>query len=434
MRTLLLLTAVALVPLLAAAAADLRTGADAYGDWRSDAPGVARKITAADLPAPYATRSNARAAGIVQRPVGAVPQAPDGFAVTLFASGLRGPRTLRTAPDGSVFLAESGAGRILRFAPDGHRGTFATDLDAPYGIAFWPPDAPRYVYVGETGAVVRYPWTPGQPAPSGPAETIVPELPTGGHWTRDLATAPDGSGLFVAVGSGGNLDDLRDVPPGGIAEWEKTHGLGAAWGDDVGRAAVLRFGPAAGALHPYAQGLRNCSGLGVQPATGRLWCVVNERDGLGDDLPPDYVTHLTPRAFYGWPWFYIGAHPDPRLGGARADLASHVTLPDVLLQPHSAPLGIAFYTGTLFPAAYRGDAFVTLHGSWNRAKRTGYKVVRIKLIGGQPDGSYEDFLTGFVLSDDAVWGRPVGITMAADGALLVSEDAGGTIWRVAPTK
>ena len=197
---------------------------------------------------------------------------------------------------------------------------------------------------------------------------------------------------------------------------------------------MLRFDPAGGPLQPYAQGLRNCSGLGVQPATGRLWCVVNERDGMGDDLPPDFATHLAPGAFYGWPWFYVGANPDPRLGGARADLAARVSTPDVLLQPHSAPLGIAFYTGTLFPPAYRGDAFVTLHGSWNRAQRTGYKVVRIKLIGGQPDGGYEDFLTGFVLSDTAVWGRPVGIAMAGDGALLVSEDAGGTIWRVAPAR
>jgi glucose/arabinose dehydrogenase len=431
MRTLL--AAALLFPVLAAAA-DPRTGADAYGDWRTDAPGVVRKITAADLPAPFATRSNAAPSSIVQRPVGVVPLAPPGFSASLWASGLRQPRVLRTAPDGSVFLAESGAGRVLRFTADGHRTAFAENLDRPYGIAFWPPDAPRYVYVGETNRIVRFPWAPGEAAPTGPAEVIVPSLPTGGHWTRDLAVAPDSSSLFVAVGSGSNLADLRDPPPGGTAEWERLHGIGAAWDDETGRAAVLSFAPGGGALRPYAQGVRNCSGLGVQPASGKLWCVTNERDGLGDDLPPDYVTHLTPRAFYGWPWFYIGAHPDPRLDGARADLASRVTVPDVLLQPHSAPLGIAFYTGTLFPPAYRGDAFVTLHGSWNRAKRTGYKVVRIKLIGGQPDGSYEDFLTGFVLSDDAVWGRPAGIAMAADGALLVSEDAGGTIWRVAPAK
>ena len=429
----LLFPAVAIAAVAVAAAA-VRTGPDAYGDWRTDAPGVVRHITPADLPAPYATRASARRSSVVQRPLGAAPTAPPGFTVSLFASGLNEPRVLRTAPDGSVFLAESGGGRVLRFLPDGSHGVFATGLDRPYGIAFWPPDKPSEVYVGETGRIVRFAWTPGQPMPAGAAEVVVPTLPTGGHWTRDLTTAPDGSGLFVAVGSGSNIDDLRDQPPGGTAAWETAHGLGAAWGDDVGRAAVFGFGPTGAALRPYANGLRNCSGLAVQPATGRLWCVVNERDNLGDDLPPDYITHLTPGGFYGWPWFYIGDHPDPRLGGARAELAPKVTVPDVLLQPHSAPLGIAFYTGTLFPPEYRGDAFVTLHGSWNRAKRTGYKVVRVKVIGGQAEGTYEDFLTGFVLSDDAVWGRPVGITMAADGALLVSEDAGGTIWRVAPAR
>jgi glucose/arabinose dehydrogenase len=431
MRTLLLAAAL-LLPTLAAAA-DLRTGTAAYGDWSTDAPGVARRMLPADLPPPFATRNAARPSVLVPRPADVVPKAPPGFAVTLFASGLDEPRTLRTAPDGSVFLAESGAGRILRFTPDGQRTVFAGGLDRPYGIAFWPPAAPRYVYVGQSGSVVRFPMTPGRPAADGPAETIVPHLPTGGHWTRDLAASPDGSFLLVAVGSNGNIANLRDEPPGGTAVWEAAHGLGAAWGKEEGRAAVLRFDPAGGDLKPYVQGIRNCAGLGLQPATGAFWCATNERDGMGDDLPPDYATHLIPGAFYGWPWFYIGAHPDPRLRGARADLAAKITVPDVLFQPHSAPLGIAFNTGSLFPATYRGDAFVTLHGSWNRAVRTGYKVVRITLNNGKPDGSYEDFLTGFVLGDDAVWGRPVGITMAAEGALLVSEDAGGTIWRVAPS-
>ena len=415
-------------------AAEMRSGENAFGDWRGDAPGVVRHIAPADLPPPFATHSHALASNIVQRPLGVAPIAPAGFAVTLFASGLREPRVLRAAPDGSVFLAESGAGRVLRFLADGSHSVFAAGLDGPYGIAFWPPDRPRFVYVGTPARIVRFPWTPGQARAAGPAETVEAGLPAGGHWTRDLAVAPDASALFVAIGSEGNIADLPDAPPGGVAAWEAAHGLGAAWAQETGRAAVLRFGPAGGPMQPYAQGLRNCSGLGVQPATGRLWCVVNERDGMGDDLPPDFATHLAPGAFYGWPWFYVGANPDPRLGGARADLAARVSTPDVLLQPHSAPLGIAFYTGTLFPPAYRGDAFVTLHGSWNRAQRTGYKVVRIKLIGGQPDGGYEDFLTGFVLSDTAVWGRPVGIAMAGDGALLVSEDAGGTIWRVAPAR
>jgi glucose/arabinose dehydrogenase len=168
----------------------------------------------------------------------------------------------------------------------------------------------------------------------------------------------------------------------------------------------------------------------VNPKTGDVWCSTNERDGLGDDLVPDYVTRVREGAFYGWPWYYIGAHLDPRLPGARPDLAGAVTLPDVLLQPHSAPLGIAFYDGTAFPAEYRGDAFVALHGSWNRSVRTGYKVVRLHLRDGRADGGYQDFLTGLVVSDAAVWGRPVGVAVAADGALLVTEDANGTIWRV----
>ncbi len=180
----------------------------------------------------------------------------------------------------------------------------------------------------------------------------------------------------------------------------------------------------------YATGLRNCSAEAIQPATGALWCAVNERDGLGDDLAPDYATEVHQGGFYGWPWFYIGNHPDPRMGGARADLAGDVRVPDVLIQPHSAPLGLAFYTGSQFPPDYRGDAFVALHGSWNRARRTGYKVVRLRFHDGHPTGEYEDFLTGFVASDQAVWARPVGVAVTHDGALLVSEDGNGTIWRV----
>jgi glucose/arabinose dehydrogenase len=207
--------------------------------------------------------------------------------------------------------------------------------------------------------------------------------------------------------------------------------MGAAWGDNLGRADVLAFSPEGGAPIPFATGLRNCSAEATQPATGALWCAVNERDGLGDDLPPDYATRVEAGAFYGWPWFYLGGHPDPRMGGARMDLAGHVTVPDVLIQAHSAPVGMVFYDAGAFPAEYRGDAFVALHGSWNRSKRTGYKVVRLRFQDGKPTGVYEDFLTGFVASDQAVWGRPVGLTVMGDGSLLVSEDANGTIWRVA---
>ena len=426
------------VPVCAAVASagEVRSGAAAFGDWRGDAPGVIRHIAAADLPPPYATPSSADGPSVMARPPGAVPRVPEGFAVSLFAAGLQMPRVIRTAPDGSEFVAESSAGRITRFAADGSRSAFADGLDRPFGIAFWPPASPRYVYVGETGRVLRFAWTPGQTVASGGPETVIASIPSGGgHWTRDLAAAPDGSRLFVSVGSGSNAGrDMGGPPPEGYSAWQTLHGLGAAYGDETERAAVLWFRPDGdGGLQPYAQGLRNCSGLAVQPGPGTLWCVVNERDGLGDNLPPDYATGLREGAFYGWPWYYIGDHPDPRLPGARPDLAGKVSLPDVLLQPHSAPLGITFYDGIALPPEYRGDAFVAMHGSWNRALRTGYKVVRLHMNAGRPDGGYQDFLTGFVVSDGAVWGRPVDVAVAADGALLVTEDANGTIWRIQAT-
>jgi glucose/arabinose dehydrogenase len=413
----------------AAAPGTVATGPAAFGDWSADAPGVLRRITPADLPPPDPAASAATAPEIVPRPPGLLPQVPPGFAVSLWQQGLSMPRTLRRAPDGSIFLAESGAGRVLRLLPDGSRTVFAQGLDLPYGITFWPPPNPRFVYVGESGRILRFPWRPGAATPSGPAQVIVAGLPTGGHWTRDLAASPDGSRIFVAVGSAANVAaGLPPAPPEGLAGWEARHGLGAAWGDEADRAAVLWLPPAGGVLHPYAQGLRNCAGLAVQPGAGTVWCVVNERDGLGDNLPPDYATGLRAGGFYGWPWYYLGAHPEPRLP-RRPELATRVTVPDVLLQAHSAPLGIAFYDRAAFPPQWRG-AFVALHGSWNRSRRTGYKVVRLPLADGRADGSYQDFLTGFVRAEDSVWGRPVGVAVAADGALLVSEDAGGTIWRI----
>jgi glucose/arabinose dehydrogenase len=360
-----------------------------------------------------------------------MPHVPPGFEVELFAAGLDQPRTLRTAPNGDIFLAESGSGRIRVFRTAGgatHPETsavFASGLSLPYGIAFWPPGpAPHFVYVAETNRVVRFPYAVGDLQAHAAPQVIVRRLPEGGHWTRDLAFTPDGRRLLVSVGSASNLNTaMRGPPPPGLPP-------GAAWGDDEGRADVLSFDPDGRDAQIYATGLRNCSGEAIQPATGALWCVVNERDGLGDNLPPDYATAVQPGGFYGWPWFYIGNHPDPRMPEVRADLSSAVIVPDVLIQPHSAPLGITFYTGTQFPAGYHGDAFVTLHGSWNRARRTGYKVVRLRFADGKPTGEYEDFLTGFVASDQAVWGRLVGVTVANDGALLVSEDGNGTIWRV----
>jgi glucose/arabinose dehydrogenase len=262
---------------------------------------------------------------------------------------------------------------------------------------------------------------------------------TGGHSTRDLAFSSDGKRMFVSVGSGSNVaEGLARRSPDEIGRWEAEHGLGAAWGGETNRADVLVFDPDGKNGAVFAAGIRNCVGLAVQPQTGALWCSTNERDGLGDDLVPDYVTRVREHGFYGWPWWYIGDHEEPRHPGERPDLRGRVTVPDVLLQAHSASLAMTFYPtapagAAAFPADYRGDAFAALHGSWNRSRRTGYKLVRIRIQDGAPTGAYEDFLTGFVLDDDSVWGRPVGVAVARDGALLVSEDGNGTIWRIAYT-
>jgi glucose/arabinose dehydrogenase len=192
----------------------------------------------------------------------------------------------------------------------------------------------------------------------------------------------------------------------------------------------LVFDPAGKDRRIYATGIRNCVGMAIHPATGDLWCSTNERDLLGDDLPPDYITRVREGAFYGWPWYYIGANEDPRLPGARPDLKDKVTVPDVLLQAHSASLQLVFYDGSQFPAEFRGDGFAALHGSWNRTKRVGYKIIRVKTKDGVPSGEFEDFVTGFVVNDASTWGRPVGVAVSKDGSLLFSEDGNGTIWRV----
>jgi glucose/arabinose dehydrogenase len=397
------------------------TGAAAFGDWRSDAPGVRRKITPADMPPPYETASANRGPTVVARPANASPKAPPGFVVELFASGLDNPRLIRAAPNGDVFVAESGPGRVrvLRAAAAANAPeirTFAEDLYQPFGIAFWPPGPnPRYVYIANTDAVIRFPYRPGDLKPAGPAETIVTGLPRGGHWTRDVVFSDDGTRMFVSVGSHSNAAD----------RW-----INAPWQSDEGRADVLVYTPEGRDKRFFATGLRNCVGMAVQPGTGDLWCSVNERDGLGDDLVPDFVTRMREGAFYGWPWFYIGANEDPRHPGEQPALRSRVAVPDVLLQAHSASMEMTFYNGAQFPAQYRGDILVAFHGSWNRTRRTGYKIVRVLLKNGQPTGEYEDFLTGFVVNDRNVWARPVGVAVAVAGSLLVSEDGNGTIWRI----
>ena len=424
----------AILTLLPAAASQ---AAQPYGDWRDDHPGAAHRIAPDELAAPYATASKSNGPDTVRPPAGARPAVPPGFTVKPFATGFRTPRVLRVAPNGDIFLAETGADRVLVLrAADGadrpaQSTVFASGLALPFGIAFYPPGPnPRYVYVAATDRLVRYPYTPGAMTAQGPAEIILPNLPTGGHSTRDIAVSPDGAHLYLSIGSASNVaTGMGGLGAEALRAHEAVHGRGAAWGDEENRATVLQLDPDGRNLRPYATGLRNCVGEAMAPG-GDLWCATNERDGLGDELPPDYATKVRAGGFYGWPWFYIGAHPDPRHADERPDLAPSVIVPDVLLAPHSAPLGITFYDGAMFPAAYRGDAFVTLHGSWNRGLRTGYKVVRLRFAGGRPTDGYEDFLTGFVSDADSVWGRPVGVAVAHDGALLVSEDANGTIWRI----
>ncbi|NKF21000.1 PQQ-dependent sugar dehydrogenase [Solimonas marina] len=417
------------------------------GDWRRDAPGQHHQLDLASLPAPYATPSSRNRAQTLAQPRGAWPKVPPGFVVSLWADDLSDPRRLRVAPNGDVFVAETTAGRVrvLRGA-DGtdhaeRREVFVDGLDRPFGIAFYPAgNDPHWIYIAENNRVLRYPYRNGDLEVRGKAQTIVAKIveTTGGHTTRDLQFSADGRQLFISVGSGSNVaEGMPGTPRGGLLEWQHQHGLGASWGGETGRADVLVTDPlGTSAPRAYATGIRNCVGMTVQPANGALWCATNERDGLGDDLVPDYVTRVDEGAFYGWPWYYFGDHEDPRHAGARPDLKGKVRVPDVPLQAHSAALGIVFYDAdrgvAQFPATYRGDAFVALHGSWNRSLRTGYKLVRVPMQDGQPRGGYEDFMTGFVLDDDRVWGRPVGVDIAHDGALLVSDDVGERIWRIAP--
>ena len=417
------------------AQAQTLTGRDAFGDWSADRPGLRRLITPQDLPAPDPAHRAASEARLVGRPADQPPRAPEGFRVELLASGLINPRVVRVAPDGSVFLSETEAGRVrLLRLENGEivaNTIFAQGLDDPFGVAFPPGPEPGFVYVATQTRVVRFPWKNGEALPAGPPKTIIRGLASGGHWTRDIAFSLDGKTLFVSVGSETNVGDtMTPRSARAIAQVERAQGMGAAWGPEKDRAVVLAFDPDGGRKRAFATGIRNCVSLAVDPASGAPWCATNERDLIGDDLPPDYATRVRAGAFYGWPWYYIGDHEDPRHKGARPDLADKVSVPDVLIQAHSAPVGIAFYTGTQFPDAMRGSPFVTLHGSWNRWKRTGSKVVRLILRDGEPTGEYEDFLTGFTAGDSALWGRVVGIAMAGDGSLLVSDDAAGQLWRV----
>jgi glucose/arabinose dehydrogenase len=341
----------------------------------------------------------------------------------MYTSGLENPRLLRTAPNGDIFLAEMRAGRIRVFrgmTADGkpeQSAIFTSGLHNPYGIAFYPTGPnPEWIYIGAETEVVRFPYHNGDLKASGAPQHIA-DLPGGGHNTRAVEFSQDGKKLFVAVGSGSNVDDPDTHP------------------DEKNRADILVCDPNNCQLKVYAYGIRNAGGgIKVNPQTGELWCSVNERDALGDNLVPDYITHVQDGGFYGWPWWYMGAHQDPRHAGKHPELKDKAIVPDVLLQAHNASLEFTFYQGDKFPAEYKGDIFASEHGSWNKAVRVGYEVIRIPLHGtGHATGEYEDFLTGFVLPNGDVWGRPVGMTEAPDGSLLVSDDGSNTIWRVSYT-
>jgi hypothetical protein len=418
-------------------------GSSVFGDWEKDRPGLRHRITLKDLPPPYATRSAGNPPRIVSQPKNARLQVPDGFEVQLFASGLSDPRMIRTAPNGDLFVAESDAGRVRVLRPAGsgngvdRNEIFAQRLRGPFGIAFYPggPD-PKWVYIAENNRVIRFAYESGDLKARSAPEVIVPRLsPTsGGHVTRDIAFSNDGSRMFVSVGSASN--GAKGMPrrtPEEIKSWEAERAPGAAWGYEENRANVLVFSPEGKEGRIFATGIRNCVGLAVHPATADVYCSTNERDELGDNLVPDYVTRIREGEFFGWPWWYMGNHEDPNWAGARPDLAGKTVTPDVLLQPHSASLGMTFYTGAMFPPDYRDSAFAALHGSWNRTRRTGYKIVRIIMSDGKPTGEYEDFLTGFVIDGARVWGRPVGAATGKDGSLFVTEDGNGTIWRVTYT-
>jgi glucose/arabinose dehydrogenase len=395
-----------------------------YADFRYEQPGKARKVTVQDLPAPYVTESASNGPQLVARPRGAWPKAPAGFVVQEYATGLDNPRLIRAAPNGDFFLAESSSGKITVFRGITAGGkpeqteTFATGLNQPYGIAFYPPGGnPQWVYVGNTDSVVRFPYKNGELKANGPAQHIV-DLPHGsGHWTRDIQFTADGKKMFVAVGSASNVDDPDTTPA------EKN------------RADILEFNPDGSDMRVYAYGIRNAGGgLAINPKTGELWCSVNERDGLGDNLVPDYITRVAEGGFYGWPWWYIGNHQDPRHEGKHPELRDRALVPDVLLQPHNASLEMTFYEGTQFPSEYQGDIFASEHGSWNRSVRAGYEVIRVPLHQtSRASGEYEDFVTGFVVDNGHVWGRPVGVTEAQDGSLLITDDGSNSIWRITYT-
>jgi glucose/arabinose dehydrogenase len=368
------------------------------------------------LPPPFQSKSAGNGPSSAKPPQGFLPTVPAGFRVNVFARDFKVPRFLAVAPSGDIFVADTGAGQVLVLRDRQHTGgaqqreVFASDLSRPFGIAFHED----YVYVGNTNAVVRFKYDQQTSKRTGELEKILDLPPGGGHFTRTIAFSADGRKLYVSVGSSANLEIEKDQR----------------------RAAVLVCEIDGKNQRVFASGLRNAVGLGIEPVTGAVWVAVNERDEMGDNLPPDYFTSLTDGGFYGWPYSYIGSNLDPRVKQQRPDLVAKAIIPNVLLGAHVAPLQFAFYTGKQFPEQYRGGAFIAEHGSWNRAERNGYQVAFVGFKDGQAAEDPVPFLTGMVPDPNGknVNGRPVGVAVAQDGALLVSDDGAGVIYRVSYEK
>ncbi|HEX2450556.1 MAG TPA: sorbosone dehydrogenase family protein [Gemmatimonadales bacterium] len=418
------------------------------GSTPSDTAPAARPITgrdvgaAPDLPEPNATTRGTKFANVVGWSGDEKPKALPGFTVMLFADSLKHPRWLYVLPNGDVLVAESrtpapdrlpaevrkqlvaagtfgpSANRISRLRDkdgDGRaevRETFLEKLNQPFGMLALG----NAFYVGNTDALVRYPFDSAQGKVTGPGKAIL-DLPAGGynnHWTRNVVANQDGSKLYVTVGSGTNVDQ------------EKVDR------QDKRRAAILEVDPDGSNMRVFASGLRNPNGLDWEPTSRTLWTAVNERDELGDELAPDYITGVREGAFYGWPFAYWGRHEDPRLKGQAPELVAKAVAPDFATGAHTASLGLVFGEGLKFPERYQHGAFIGQHGSWNRSQLTGYRVAFVPFDGGRPSGGMEEFLGGFIADSvtGAVRGRPVGLAVARDGSLLVADDAGNRIWRI----
>ncbi|MCB2376284.1 sorbosone dehydrogenase family protein [Hymenobacter sp. BT635] len=418
--------------------------AQAAADTPAD--NVATAAATVNLPEPYASKSATKRSKVIGWPAGRTPTVPSGFIITEYAANLTSPRWTYVLPNGDVLVAESNTvpndtkkkvvaaldldpSRSLRATSanritllrdtnkDGKpdvRATFLSGLNQPLGMLV----VGNYFYVANTDGVLRYAYQPGQTKISGAGQKIL-TLPAGGynnHWTRNLLANADGSKIYISVGSGSNVGE---------------NGMDK----EVRRAAILEINPDGSGEKIYAAGLRNPVGMDWAPGTKTLWTAVNERDELGDELVPDYLTSVRPGAFYGWPYAYFGTHEDPRRKGERPDLVQKTVVPDVALGPHTASLGLAFYDQKGFPAKYRNGAFIGQHGSWNRSSFSGYKVVFVPFQNGKPSGPMEDFVTGFVANEaeKEVYGRPVGVTVLPDGSMLVADDAGDKVWRVSTT-